>query len=353
MVLNAVLGSLTFLSFILAAWQWVVGRRFPLHRRNLESPFQPPITLFKPLKGADAATEECLRSWFLQDYGAPIQILFAVASAEDPVCPIVRKLLAQFPNIDAQLITIETLSGSNAKVSKLAQLEALAKHELICISDADVRVPADFLRNAVAQLANERVGLVNSFYQLANPSTMAAELTRLNQRFIDSLASEYSKTIVAIAILFVPLLPPTADINIDAIKGNARLAVYVKALEKHLGKASRAKKLQLTPQKRRAHATVGGSRLKQTHQEDAFEREDEEMSQEELGDDNDYHGLQTSPVKSELGTNLFRQMALGYEDGGASDLCEDGGASDLYGNGGASDIADSPMPLRKRTILRS
>lgn len=195
--------------------------------------------------------------------------------------------------------------------------------------------------------------LLANHYKRANPSAMAAELTRLNQCFIDSLAGEYSKTIVAIAALFVPLLPPTAGINIDAIKGNARLATYAKALEKHLGKASRAKKLQLTPQKRRAHAAVGGSRLKQAHQEDAFERDDDETSQEELADDNDYHELQTSPAKSELGTNLFRQMALGYEDGGASGLGGNGGTSDLHESGSASDMADSPMPLRKRTILRS
>jgi len=67
--------------------------------------------------------------------------------------------------------------GANAKVSKLIELEAAAKHDLLVISDADVRVPADFLANAVEPLRQANgpgaCGLVNSFYALANPSTVA------------------------------------------------------------------------------------------------------------------------------------------------------------------------------------
>jgi ceramide glucosyltransferase len=172
-VLNVVLGSLAALSFILTAWQWLVACRFPLHRRLAAADFTPPITLLKPLKGCDQATEQCLRSWFTQDYPSHVQTIFAVASVGDPVCAIVHKLLAEFPGHDAQLVICGPLAGSNAKVSKLSEIEKLAKHEILCISDADVRIAPDFLRNAVAGLADEKVGLVNCFYQLANPSTLA------------------------------------------------------------------------------------------------------------------------------------------------------------------------------------
>jgi len=96
-----------------------------------------------------------------------------VVSAEDPVCAIVKKLQQEFPNRDVRLEIIPTLIGANAKVSKLAELEKLAKHEIFVVSDADVRVPADFLANAVAPLREPQVGLVNCFYKLANPSTLA------------------------------------------------------------------------------------------------------------------------------------------------------------------------------------
>jgi len=174
-ILNAIFGSLAVLSFALLIWQWIAARRFPLHRRIADTSFAPAVTLLKSLKGADAATEDCLRSWFAQDYGGEVQILFGVVSESDPVCEIVRKLMREFPRRDTQLVVCPTLIGANAKVSKLAELETAAKHEIIVVSDADVRVPADFLANAVAPLKNSAAGLVNCFYRLANPSTLAME----------------------------------------------------------------------------------------------------------------------------------------------------------------------------------
>lgn len=131
------------------------------------------MTLLKPLKGCDETTGECLKSWFAQDYPGETQILFGVASADDPVCAIVRALIAEHPERNARLIVCGPLRGANLKVSKLLELESMAAHDLIVISDADVRVPPDFLSNAVAPLQDAGVGLVNCFYRLANPSTAA------------------------------------------------------------------------------------------------------------------------------------------------------------------------------------
>ncbi len=86
---------------------------------------------------------------------------------------IVTKLLKEFPAPDAQLIVCEASQGVNNKVGKLAHLETLAKHDVLIISDSDVCVPRDFLTNLVAPLRDEKVGLVNCFYQLANPTTLA------------------------------------------------------------------------------------------------------------------------------------------------------------------------------------
>ena len=175
MILNVILGALAVLSFALLIWQWIAALRFPLHQRPGDKSFAPAVTLLKSLKGADAATEDCLRSWFAQDYTGDVQILFGVASAEDTVCNIVKKLVQEFLQRDVQLVICSALAGSNAKVSKLAELEKLAKHEILAISDADVRVPLDFLVNAVAPLRAPEVGLVNCFYRLANPSTLAMQ----------------------------------------------------------------------------------------------------------------------------------------------------------------------------------
>jgi ceramide glucosyltransferase len=204
-ILNLIFGSLALLSLALTLWQWLVARRFPLHQRvpqpSTLNP-QPPITLLKPLKGCDPATADCLRSWFTQQYAGPTQILFGVADDDDPVCPIVHQLLRQFPDRDAQLIVCGPPPGTNAKVSQLVELERQAKHDLLIISDADVRVPPNFLTNIIVPLCevppssppSEELGpqnlcpsvsicgspplgygLVCCFYRLANPTTLAMQ----------------------------------------------------------------------------------------------------------------------------------------------------------------------------------
>jgi len=194
---NAIFAVLALLSLALALWQWLAARRFPLHQRVAETNFAPAISLLKPLKGCDDTTAESLQSWFSQNYPGQTQILFGVANANDPVCKIVQEIIAKNPKCDAQLVVCEKLTGANAKAAKLVQLEKLAKHELILVSDADVRVPPDFLANIVAPLRDEgragsplpatatqtdsgahgvtrpTIGLVNCFYRLANPSTTA------------------------------------------------------------------------------------------------------------------------------------------------------------------------------------
>ena len=176
MVLTGILAGLAVLSLALFVWQCLVAVRFPLHRRAPSGGFAPAVTLLKPLKGCDETTLESLQSWFIQEYPSPIQILFGVASEQDPVCEVVRELISKYSGLEARLVVCGPLIGANAKVSKLAQLQSHALHEIIVVSDADVRVPRDFLSNAVAPLADSSVGLVNCFYRLANPANVAMQL---------------------------------------------------------------------------------------------------------------------------------------------------------------------------------
>ncbi len=183
--LEATLAVLAGLSLALTLWQWVATWWFPLHRRITDSSFAPPVTLLKPLKGCDATTAESLQSWFNQNYPGPVQILFGVADAGDPVCEIVRGLIEKNPGRDAQLVVCAESLGANGKVSTLIQLERLARHSLILVSDADVRVSPDFLANIVAPLCDSQIGLVSCFYRLANPTTIAmrCEAVAINADF--------------------------------------------------------------------------------------------------------------------------------------------------------------------------
>ncbi len=171
--LNLIFGILAALSCALALWQWLAARKFPLHQKIADKNFAPAVTILKPLKGCDGTTRDSLASWLKQNYPGKTQILFGVADPKDPVCAIVRALLAENPDCDAQLVVCGKLEGANAKVAKLAQLEQLVQHDLIIVCDADVRVPPDFLASFVAPLRDEKTALVNCFYRLANPTTTA------------------------------------------------------------------------------------------------------------------------------------------------------------------------------------
>ena len=90
-MVSLVLSSPAVLSLLLLVWQWLVAIAFPLHRRvaGAAGDTAPAVSLLKPLKGADAETEACLRSWFTQGYPGPVELLFEI---QDPDAHL-RRLL--------------------------------------------------------------------------------------------------------------------------------------------------------------------------------------------------------------------------------------------------------------------
>jgi ceramide glucosyltransferase len=158
--------------FGLACLLWATRRR--RHRPD----HTPPVTIYKPLKGCDEGLEENLRSFFRLDY--PVyQLLFGVADADDPAVPIVRRLLAEFPAHDAQLVVGNPAFGLNPKVENLAALEPHRKHPVILISDSNVVVRPEYLRETACYLADPRVGLVTNLFAGVGEDRLGATLENL------------------------------------------------------------------------------------------------------------------------------------------------------------------------------
>ena len=131
-------------------------------RQNLPD-HTPPVTIFKPLKGLDEELEENLRSFFQLDYPC-YQLLFCVADADDPAIAVVRKLLGEFPDHDAQLVVGCPAFGLNPKVESLAAMDRHRKHDVILISDSNVRARPSYLRETACYLAEPGVGLVTNLF---------------------------------------------------------------------------------------------------------------------------------------------------------------------------------------------
>jgi ceramide glucosyltransferase len=217
---------LAYLSLALTFWRWAVACRFPLHRRSLAPPSSKGVTVLKPLRGCDDETKRCLKSWMTQQYAGPVQILFGVASLDDPTCTIVSELMSEHPNCKAELIICDQTMGTNGKVSSLAQLEPAIAHDLVIVSDADVFVPLEFLTNIVPMFEDATVGLINCFYRLANPSTLAMrwEAVAVNADFWSQVLQSRSIQKVEFALGAVMALPKA---QLQKIGGFMALANYL------------------------------------------------------------------------------------------------------------------------------
>ena len=111
----------------------------------------PGITVFKPVKGLDPETRECLESFLTQDYQS-YQVLFGVADPADPVVPLLEELRQTSPPGQVEVILCPEKLGENPKVSILRQLEPQARYDVLVVADGDVKVGPDFLKRAAAAL---------------------------------------------------------------------------------------------------------------------------------------------------------------------------------------------------------
>jgi ceramide glucosyltransferase len=143
---------------------WVVVRRFVRNARRPELRDPPPITVLKPLHGDEPLLEQALASVCIQDYPTDWQVVFGVGRPTDTALPVVRRLVSRFPERDCAVVVDETDRGPNRKVGNLMNMLSAAKHDVLVITDADVHVPPDWLRQLAAALAQPGVGLVTTIY---------------------------------------------------------------------------------------------------------------------------------------------------------------------------------------------
>ncbi len=147
----------------------------------------PGVTLYKPLHGLDFELEENLRSFFQQDYPL-LQIVFGVARKDDPAIRIVRKLIAEYPDVDANLVISNKTNGENPKISNLMNMDVQAKHDLLIISDSDMIVEPDYTQRIVSSFQDDNIGLVTCLYKGTPAPGLASHLGAMfiNQWFTPS-----------------------------------------------------------------------------------------------------------------------------------------------------------------------
>src|SRR6266699_1929439 len=123
-----------------------------------------PISVLKPVRGLDPNTYENYASFCRQDY-PEFEILFAVSDSSDPALPIVQRLIEDFPGRPIRVIVVEDRLGPNSKVSNLCRLAREARHDLLVITDSDVRVDPEYLRSIASMFRDPKVGAVTAPYR--------------------------------------------------------------------------------------------------------------------------------------------------------------------------------------------
>ena len=178
--------SLVLALVLLPVWAYLVGTvvaagRFA--RRGTDRPRErPPVTVLKPLYGAEPGLYENLRSFVDQDY-PELQIVFGVRSAEDGALPVARALIAERPQSDIALVVDPRVAGRNLKVANLVNMLPAARHDTLVFADSDTHVGADYLSAVTGPLQAPATGLVTCLYKGRPTSGLWSRLGALHINF--------------------------------------------------------------------------------------------------------------------------------------------------------------------------
>lgn len=158
--LFGLLTSSIFSALVIAGvWRFVARRR-----RARGRDFLSPVSLFKPLHGAEPGLEAHLATFFEQDY-PEYEILLGARTASDGGLEIARRVAARYPDVPVKFVVTGEPWHINAKVCTLELMEKAATHDVFVISDSDVRVTREYLREVVAPFADEKTGAVTCLYR--------------------------------------------------------------------------------------------------------------------------------------------------------------------------------------------
>ena len=180
--------SLTLvIAMILApAWSYFAGTavaavRFA--RRDTPSAAEwPPVSVLKPLHGTEPGLYENLRSFAEQDYPV-VQMVLGVNDAKDSALPVAQALIRDQPASDIALVLDPPVRGSNLKVANLEHMLTAARHDILVISDSDMRVDRRYLAAVTAPLHDPRTGLVTCLYEGVSTGGFWSELGALHINF--------------------------------------------------------------------------------------------------------------------------------------------------------------------------
>ncbi|MBL8952277.1 MAG: glycosyltransferase [Myxococcaceae bacterium] len=148
---------------------------FRVRRRPIPAPDSyPAISVLKPMAGYDDDLVENLESHLALDYPGEYELVLGVRDENDSAYPVAKAFAEKYAHRGVRLVLQEGEPGFNPKVNQLITLTRHAKHEVIALTDANVRVPKHWLRENAAALAQPGIGLSTNIFAGAEEESIGA-----------------------------------------------------------------------------------------------------------------------------------------------------------------------------------
>ena len=185
----------------------------------------PPVSILKPLKGSDAGLEANLESFFRLAYPC-YEVVLGAQDAADPALAVARGVAAAHPDVPSRVVVDTREVGINPKVNNLANLLRHAGHDVLLISDSNVRVRPEYLADLAAHLSRPGVGLVSSPFRAAaaRGAGGALEALQLNTFVLGGVAALH-RLFGGVCVVGKSMLVRRA--TLEALGGFAFLARYL------------------------------------------------------------------------------------------------------------------------------
>jgi ceramide glucosyltransferase len=162
---------------VLVSSGWIVAGLLSVvaitRRRVRSASALPPVSILKPLCGRDADLRENLESFFVQDHPS-FELLFGAVDPNDPALDVARELAARHPGVRCRIVVHDGAGALNPKIDNLSGLLPIASHDLVLVSDSNVRAPRTYVRELAALYARERPGLVTNLFAGTGEDSLGA-----------------------------------------------------------------------------------------------------------------------------------------------------------------------------------
>ncbi|MGD9739089.1 MAG: glycosyltransferase [Bauldia sp.] len=165
---------IAFSSFAQLLTVAIVAGRVTKRVRRKAVAHAPKVSLLRPVRGIENFIEEEIETSFQLAY-PNLEIILCVDEESDPIVPIVRRLIARYPEAGARLLVGRDTVSGNPKVNNLWKGWQAATADWIILSDSNALLPRDYVECLFDRWA-KGVGVVSHATIAVRPEGFVADL---------------------------------------------------------------------------------------------------------------------------------------------------------------------------------